>query len=264
MNTKIGIIGGSGFYDLAKGLKEIKVDTPYGPPSDKLALGKISGKEVVFLPRHSKNHSLPPHMINYKANIWALKNLGVSQVLTSNAAGSLQPDIKPGDLVILDQFIDRTRGRPDTFFNGPVSTHISSAYPYCPQLCKLGYQTSQQLKLNCHSKGTVVVIQGPRFSTAAESRWFTNMGGDVINMTQYPEVVLAREQEICFMAMAIVTDWDAGISSIKKIKPVSARQVTQRFKANINNVKKLIKTMIKNWPEKISCQCQQALKDARL
>jgi len=261
--AEIGIIGGSGFYDLAGGLREIKVETPYGPPSDKIALGKIAGRMVAFLPRHGKGHTIPPPKINYRANIWALKELGVSRILTSHAVGSLQKEIKPGDFVILDQFVDRTKGRIDTFYDGPIVTHISTAFPYCPQLRELAVKTARDLKIAVHEKGTVVVIQGPRFSTAAESAWFTKMGWEVVNMTEYPEIVLAREKEICYCAIAVVTDYDAGLVGEGKVAPVSAQEVIANFEKNINKAKKLILAMIKNWPKKTTCKCQEALKTAR-
>ena len=261
--AEIGIIGGSGFYDLASSLKEIKVETPYGPPSDMIALGKIKGKSVAFLPRHIKSHSLPPHQINYRANIWALKSLGVKRIITSHAVGSLQKKIKPGDFVILDQFIDRTKGRVDTFYDGPIVTHISAAYPYCQQMRSLAIASAKTEKLPLHNKGTVVVIQGPRFSSAAESTWFTKMGWDVINMTEYPEVVLAREKEMCYCGLAIVTDYDAGLVAQGLVQPVSVDQIIKEFHANINKAKKIILKMIENWPDKTTCSCQRSLEGAR-
>lgn len=264
MKIKIGIIGGSGFYDLASDLKEIKVETPYGQPSSKIAVGKVGGKKVAFLARHSKTHDLPPHKINYRANIWALASVGVKHIVTSHAVGSLQKNIKPGDFVILDQFIDRTKGRPDTFYDGPIATHVSTAFPYCSVLRKLAINEAEKLKLNLHKKGTVVVIEGPRFSTAAESRWFTKMGWHTINMTEYPEVVLAREKEICYCAIAMATDYDAGLVADGEVKPVSAKEVGVVFQKNVKKVKKLVLSMIKNWPVKFSCDCSHALKEARL
>jgi len=259
----IGIIGGSGFYDLASSLKEIKVETPYGPPSDKIALGKIAGQRVAFLPRHHKEHNIPPHKINYRANIYALKSLGVSRILTSHAAGSLQKKIKPGDFVIVDQFIDRTSGRKDTFYDGPLVTHVSTAFPYCPQLRNLAIKESQKMKLPFHKKGTIVIIQGPRFSTAAESLWFTKMGWDLVNMTEYPEVVLARELEMCYCAIAVATDYDSGLVAEGKAKPVSTQEIIRMFGENINKIKKLMLKMIENWPKRVDCDCQQALNKAR-
>lgn len=263
MKAEIGIIGGTGFYDLAVNLKEIKVETPYGAPSDKIALGEIYKKQDAFLPRHNKNHDLPPHLINYRANIWALKSLGVERILTSHAVGSLQKDYRPGELVILDQFVDRTKNRIDTFYDGPFATHVSTAFPYCPQIRKLIIKQAEEMRLKIHPAGTVVVIQGPRFSTAAESWWFTKMGWHTINMTEYPEIVLAREKEICYAAIAVVTDYDSGLVAEGKIEPVSAEEIVRNFKVNIEKIKKLMLNTIKNWPSKRTCECGKALTQAR-
>ena len=259
----IGIIGGSGFYDLATSLEEIKLETPYGPPSDKIALGKVAGQKVAFLPRHGKSHDIPPHKINYRANLWALKSLGVSRILTSHAAGSLQKKIKPGDFVIVDQFVDRTWGRADTFYDGQLVTHVSTAFPYFPQLRNLAIKEAKKMKLPLHEKGTIVVIQGPRFSTAAESIWFTKMGWDLVNMTEYPEVTLAKELEICYCAVVVATDYDAGLVAEGKVKPVSTQEIIKMFGENINKAKRLMLKMIENWPTKANCHCQESLKGAR-
>ncbi len=261
--AEIGIIGGSGFYDLAAGLKEIKVETPFGIPSEKVAVGIVAGRRVAFLPRHSKTHDLPPHQINYRANLWALHSLGVREVITSHACGSLQAKIKPGSVVVLDQFIDRTTGRRDTFFDGPYATHVSTAYPYCERLRQVAVKAGRKLGLKVHSQGTVVVIQGPRFSTAAESLWFTKMGWDVINMTQYPEVVLARELQMCYCALAFPTDFDAGVVAIKKLKPVTAGEIIEVFNRNIADAKRLMLAMIKSWPKERECVCSRSLEGAR-
>lgn len=261
--AKIGIIGGSGFYDLAENLKEVKVETPYGPASDKLAIGEIHGKKVAFLPRHSRTHDIPPHLINYRANIWGLYSLGVKEIITAHACGSLQKNIKPGDISVLDQFVDRTSGRKDTFFDGPVATHVSSAFPYCERLRKYAIKTGRKLKYEIHPKGTIVVIQGPRFSTAAESLWFSKMGWDVVNMTQYPEVVLARELQICYTALAFTTDYDCGVVTVNKIKPVSASEVGRVFGQNINKAKRIFMEMLKTWPGRVGCECHKALEEAR-
>lgn len=259
----IGIIGGSGFYDLASNLKEMKAETPYGPASDKIALGKIAGHKVAFLPRHNKNHDIPPHLINFRANIWALKELGVERIITSHAVGSLQKDYQPGDFVVLDQFIDRTKGRIDTFYDGSIVTHVSTAFPYCPQIRNLAIKKAKEMKLKVHPSGTVVVIQGPRFSTAAESMWYTKMGWHTINMTEYPEIALAREKGICYTAIGIVTDYDSGIVAGGKVKPVSFDEIALVFKKNMGNIKKLILEIIKDWPVKKTCACQDVLKNAR-
>lgn len=261
--AEIGIIGGSGFYDLAENLREIKVETPYGAPSAMIALGKVDSKQIAFLPRHGKNHDIPPHLINYRANIWALKSLGVERVITSHAVGSLQTHYRPGDLVVVDQFIDRTNGRRDTFYDGPIATHISTAFPYCPQIRELAIKEAREMKLRYHPEGTMVVIQGPRFSTAAESLWFTKMGWQILSMTGYPEVALAREKEICYTAVGIVTDYDCGLVSEGKAQPVSAEEVIRVFKNNIDKVKKLMLAMIKELPIKRVCDCGTALAHAR-
>lgn len=261
--AQIGIIGGSGFYDLAQDLTEIKVETPYGPPSDKIAVGKVAGRKVAFLPRHGKSHHIPPHQINYRANLWALHTLGVRQIVTAHAVGSLQKNIKPGDLVILDQFVDRTSGRKDTFYDGSIATHVSTAFPYCETLRRQAGRAAQKLGLTVHPKGTVVVIQGPRFSTAAESLWFTKMGWDVINMTEYPEVALARELAMCFCGLAFSTDYDSGVVMAGKLKPVTVAEIGKVFGQNIVKAKKLILEMVKTWPEKLDCECQKSLEDAR-
>ncbi len=260
--AQIGIIGGSGFYDLANNLTEVKITTPYGFPSDKIALGEISGKKIAFLPRHGKKHHLPPHLINYRANIWALKSLGVESILTSHAVGSLQRDYRPGDLVVLDQFVDRTKNRIETFYDGPKVVHVSTAFPYCPSLRNLAIKKTKELKFKTHSIGTVVVIQGPRFSTAAESSWFTKMGWQTINMTEYPEIVLAREQSMCYCAVAIVTDYDSGLVAKGKVKPVSTKEVIEIFQLNIGKVKKLFLAMVAEWPSRDECKCEDVLKNA--
>lgn len=240
--TNIGVLGGSGLYEFLSDIKEIKVDTPYGSPSDKIAIGSYKGKKVAFLPRHGKTHSLPPHAINYRANLWAFKELGVKFILSPNAAGSLQPSIKPGEFVVADQFIDRTKNRKDTFYDGPITTHIHCGEPYCPYLRKLIINATKDIGIPLHETGTVVVIQGPRFSTKSESKWFTKMGWEVINMTQYPEVVLAKELEISFANISLVTDFDCGLEQ----PPVSVENMIATFKQNISQVKETIKLVIEN------------------
>ena len=261
---KIGVIGGSGFTKLLDGAEEIKIETPYGPPSGRIAIGKVGGREVAFLPRHSPTHDLPPHRIPYRANVWAMKSLGVERIVTCTAVGSLQKNIHPGDFVILDQFIDRTHNRQDTFYEGPITTHVSAAYPYCPQLRKLAIRVGKKLEIKIHPKGTVVVIEGPRFSTAAESEWFTKMGWSVVNMTQYPEVVLARELEICYCALALVTDYDVGIVALERVEPVMTDQVLQVMRDNNKKAQKLILAMIEKMPKKRTCECGKALEGARI
>ncbi len=187
----------------------------------------------------------------------------MKRIITSHAVGSLQKDFKPGDIVILDQFVDRTKGRVDTFYDGPVATHISTAFPYCPQISRLAAAEAKKMNLRVHKKGTVVVIQGPRFSTAAESLWFTKMGWHTVNMTEYPESVLAKEQEMCYTAIAVVTDYDSGIVAEGEVAPVSVKEIMVNFKANIGRVKELMLAMIKNWSEKRTCECGTSLAHAR-
>lgn len=262
--AEIGVFGGSGFYSLMDDFEEIKVETPYGPPSDRVAIGTVAGRKVAFLPRHGKAHQFPPHAIPYRANVYAMKQLGVTRIIGPNAVGSLQSHIRPGDFVVCDQFVDRTSGRKDTFYDGPITTHISTAEPYCPTLRKMAVEIGRELGVTMHDGGTCVVIQGPRFSTRAESLWFTRMGWSVVNMTQYPECVLALEQEICYVNIALVTDYDVGIVAEGGAEPVSAAEIINVLNANNERVKKLIFEMIKRMPEVRDCPCASALKNARL
>lgn len=256
--AEIAIIGGSGFYDFfGKDAKEIDIKTKFGKPSDKITVGNVFGKKVAFLPRHGKHHQIPPHKIPYKANIAALNQIGVKRIIAPSAVGSLKEKIKPGDFVFCDQFIDRTKKRDDTFFDGPKVAHIEMAYPYCGDLRDIGARQAKKLKISAHPKGTVVVVEGPRFSTAAESIYFSNMGGDLINMTLYPEVVLAAELGICYLDISLVTDYDAGIYAGSKVKPVSIEEVLANFKKNNEKLKKLISEIIKNLPAERKCDCQK-------
>jgi 5'-methylthioadenosine phosphorylase len=264
LRAEIGVFGGSGFYSLMDDFHEVKLDTPYGAPSDTIAIGTVGGKQVAFLPRHGKHHQLPPHVIPYRANIWAMKQLGVSRIIGPNCVGSLQADIRPGDFVVCDQFIDRTSGRKDTFYDGPIATHISSAEPYCEVLRKLAVEIGREQGIDVHDGGTCVVIQGPRFSSRAESRWFTRMGWHVVNMTQYPECILALEQEICYVNIALVTDYDVGIVAEGGAEPVNAAEIVKVLEANNERVKRLIMEMVKRIPDTRDCSCASALKFARL
>jgi 5'-methylthioadenosine phosphorylase len=255
----IGVFGGSGFYSLLDDPVEFKVDTPYGAPSSPVMCGEIGGRKVAFLPRHGKDHQLPPHMINYRANVYAMSLLGVSRIIGPNACGSLQPGVKPGDFVICDQFVDRTWGRKDTFYDGPTTTHVSSADPYCSVMRGVAVDRAKALGITVHEKGTVVVIQGPRFSTRSESRWFAAQGWEVINMTQYPECYLARELEICYCNISLITDHDAGAEGVE---PVSNEEVVRVFGENNEKVKSLLYAMIPALPEARECACARALDGA--
>jgi 5'-methylthioadenosine phosphorylase len=252
----IGVFGGSGFYAFLEDVEEVRVHTPYGAPSDRIAVTTIEGRRVAFLPRHGRDHSHPAPVINYRANIYAFKELGVTQILAPCACGSLQPNIHPGDFVILDQFVDRTSGRKDTFFTGPVTHHIAAADPYCPRLAQRAAESARALEIPVHATGTMVVIQGPRFSTRAESAWFTKMGWDVVGMTQYPEAILARELGICYTGIALVTDYDVGVRGLAGRESVSIEEVFRVFNANVEHVKALIMRMIAQLPAPpFSCEC---------
>ena len=277
MRAEIGIFGGSGLYEFfEKGRPAsrrratasrggwIDIKTLYGKPSDKIFLTEFAGKKIAFLPRHGRKHTIPPHKIDYKANVWAFKKLGVKTIISPAAVGSLQLNIKRGDFVICDDFIDRTWGRGDTFFD-KKTVHISAADCYCQKLRKIAIQICEKHKIRAHPKGTTVVIQGPRFSSKAESKWFTKMGWDVVNMTQYPEMVLAREAEICYLNISLVTDYDVGLVGEKGIKPVSIEEIIKVFNQNIEKVKKVILEIIQKIPKEYSCkQCHEALKGAEV
>jgi 5'-methylthioadenosine phosphorylase len=261
--AEIGIFGGSGFYEFAEGgVEEITVDTPYGPPSGPIALMTVAGRSVAFLPRHGKEHTLPPHKVPYRANLWAFKSLGISRVLAPSAVGSLQASIAPGDFVINDQFVDRTNSRADTFFDGPDVVHVSSADAYCPQMRRLAIESARQSGVSVHDTGTVVVVQGPRFSSKAESRWFTQMGWNIVSMTQYPEVILAREMELCYVTLSLVTDYDAGL--VSDTAAVQAHDVLAVLTQNTENVKRVLKAMLAAMPTKRQCSCADALTYARM
>ena len=247
--ASIGVFGGTGFYKFFDNMEEFVVETPYGSTSTSISIAEIYGKKVAFLPRHGKNHEYPPHKIPYRANLWAMKKLGVERIIAPNACGSLQPHIKVGDFVICDQFVDRTSGRVSTFYDGPITTHIGMAEPYCPELMQIAINNLKKLGYPHHEKGTVVVIEGPRFSTLSESEWFTSMGWEVINMTQYPEVVLARELEMCFLNISVVTDYDVGLVSNGSVEPVSHEMVTKIFDENLEKLKTLIIDIIKDIPD---------------
>jgi len=258
----IGIFGGSGFYSFLEEAEEYEIKTPYGFPSDKVVIGVIEGKKVAFIPRHGKNHNIPPHKINYRANIYAMKKLGVKRIFGPCVSGSLQPHVKPGHFVVCDQFVDRTKGRIDTFYDGPKTVHIAMAEPYCPELREIVIESAKELKIDCHPAGTVVIIQGPRFSTRAESKWFSSQGWEVINMTQYPEMYLAREQEICYVNISLITDYDAGLEGHPEVKPVTIGEVVRVFKENNEKIKALLFKAISKIPEERDCICSHALEGA--
>jgi len=245
--AEIGVFGGSGFYSLLEKVEEVKVDTPYGAPSDSVFLAEVNGRKVAFLPRHGRNHTLPPHGINYRANVWAMRSLGVKAIISPCAAGSLQTHVAPGSFVVCDQFVDRTNGRKDTFYDGPIVTHVSPADTYDPELRRLAVETIREHGIEAHDGGTVVVIQGPRFSTKSESKWFHDAGWEVINMTQYPEAYLCRELGMAVVNISLITDYDSGVHS--GTEAVTAHDVLAVFKQNAENIKKVVLDLIGKMPK---------------
>lgn len=262
MKAEIGVFGGSGFYSLLEDVREVKVDTPYGSPSDSVFLATVKGRKVAFLPRHGRHHTLPPHMINYRANVWAMRSLGVQAIISPCAAGSLQANVEPFHFVVCDQFVDRTNGRKDTFYDGPIVTHISPADTYDPLLRKLAVETIREHGITCHDGGTVVVIQGPRFSTKAESKWFHDAGWEVINMTQYPEAYLCRELGMGVVNISLITDYDSGVHA--GAEAVNAHDVLEVFKSNSEKIKKVVLDLIGKLPTDLSVvQPKEALQFSR-
>ena len=257
--AEIGVFGGSGFSAFLDETETVEVDTPYGPPAAPPLVGEVGGRRVAFLPRHGAKHEFPPHRVPYLANLWAMKELGVSRVLGPNACGSLQPHVRPGDFVVCDQLVDRTRDRPNTFYDGPITTHISFADPYCPTMRTVAIEQARSLGIPVHDRGTVVVIEGPRFSTRAESAWFASAGWEVINMTQYPESVLARELEICYANISLITDYDVGVEGIPA---VTNDEVVRVFTENNEKLRSLLFSIIPALPEARECPCATALQGA--
>ena len=260
--AEIGIFGGSGFYELLPDVEEVELETPYGQPSAPVVVGTIADRRVAFLPRHGRRHELPPHRIPYRANVWAMRELGVRRILGPNASGSLRADVELGEFVVCDQFLDRTRRREDTFYDGPETTHVSAADPFCPELRAILVETARELEIPVRDGGTVVVIEGPRFSTRAESRWFQSLGADVINMTAYPECHLARELELCFANVSMVTDHDVGVEGQP---PVSSAEVARVFEQNNERLRQLLFAVVPRIPAaRGEHVCTTALAGARI
>ncbi|HKS98581.1 MAG TPA: S-methyl-5'-thioadenosine phosphorylase [Rugosimonospora sp.] len=249
----VAVIGGSGLYALLDDASEHLVDTPYGPPSDAITVAPVGGRPVAFLPRHGRGHQFPPHRIPYRANLWALHEIGVRQILAPCAVGGLRPELGPGTFVLPDQLIDRTSGRAQTFYDDRA-VHVNFADPYCP----VGRRTvlDNAAGLEIRDGGTMVVIEGPRFSTRAESRWFTAIGGSVVNMTGHPEAVLARELALCYTTIALVTDLDAGVEGDHG---VTQEEVFRVFGENTERLRKLLLAVVPALPEARDCACAHAL-----
>jgi 5'-methylthioadenosine phosphorylase len=255
----VGVFGGSGFYTFLDSVEELSVDTPFGPPSAPVAVGHVDGRRVAFIPRHGGTHAHAPALVPSRANLWALHSLGVRQVIGPCAAGSLSPTVHPGEFVVLDQLVDRTWGRADTYYDAGNTHHVSFADPYCTELGKLAVAAGHHIGVTMHGRGTVVVVQGPRFSSRAESRWYRSQGWDVVNMTQYPEAYLARELGMHYAGIALVTDYDTGVTDDGDVAPVSQAEVFEFFERNVHRVRELLVDLIPRLPESVSgCDCASA------
>jgi len=259
--AKIAVIGGSGLYDIEglEGVEEVDINTPFGKPSDKILVGKLEGVGIAFLPRHGRGHRLLPAEVPYRANIYALKSLGVERLIGINSVGSLKEEFQPNDLLIPDQLIDRTRLRANTFFGDGIVAHVSFGEPFCPSLNQLVYQSARDAGATAHKGGTYVVMEGPAFSTRAESLLYRSWGADVIGMTALPEAKLAREAEICYAVIACVTDYDCWHRSHDA---VTAEMIISRLRQNIDTAKRIIRLVVGKVPQQRDCNCATALSTA--
>jgi 5'-methylthioadenosine phosphorylase len=258
-HAAIGVFGGSGFYSLLDDVEEVALDTPFGPPSAPLTVGDVGGRRVAFLPRHGRNHEHMPSAIPARANAWAMRMLGVRTVIGPCAVGSLRPDVHPGDFVVLDQLVDRTRGRADTFYDRGHVHHVSFADPYCPVVSAHARDAAGRVGVTVHPTGTIVVVNGPRFSTRAESRWFRAQGWDVVGMTQYPEAYLARELGMHYTGIALVTDYDTGVEDEPDVEPVTQEQVFAVVARNVDRVRTLLFDLLPALPDEPGgCACASA------
>jgi 5'-methylthioadenosine phosphorylase len=259
--AEIGIIGGSGLYHMPgfEAHEEVILDTPFGPPSDAFIVGTLEGREVAFLARHSRGHRISPSELNYRANIYGMKMLGVERILSLSAVGSMKEEHRPLDFVLPDQFFDRTRGRISTFFSGGIVAHISFADPVCPQLSALVHQSAGSIGINAKAGGTYLCMEGPAFSTRAESHVYRSWGMDVIGMTNLQEAKLAREAEICYLTIAMVTDYDCWH---EEHDAVTVDQIILTLTQNADNARKLVREVIRGFPSLRTCKCGSALKHA--
>lgn len=254
--AELAVIGGSGLYALLEPAADHLVDTPYGPTSDPVTVAEVAGRRVAFLPRHGRNHQHPPHRIPYRANLWALRQLGVTQILAPCAVGGLRPDLGAGSFIVPDQLIDRTHTRPQTFYD-TGAVHVSFADPYCPAGRTAVLTTARAQRLPVTDGGTMVVVEGPRFSTRAESRWYAAAGGTCVNMTGYPEAVLARELALCYTAIALVTDLDAGVDG--GAGSVTQEEVFRVFAENTDRMRALLLATLAALPTERTCPCPDAV-----
>ncbi len=258
-DVEIGIFGGTGIYnsDLLENSQEVNVETPYGKPSDTITVGIFNGRKIAFLPRHGKKHTIPPHMINFKANIWAFKELGVTRIIAPSAVGSLKEELEPGHFALPSQFLDFTKSRDGSFSEEGKVIHISVADPFCPELQSSILQVTDKQDLKIHKDCTYVCIEGPRFSTKAESKFYRSTGADIIGMTLVPECQLAREAQICYASISTVTDYDVWAE-----KPVTAKQVLETLSKNVEKTKTVLTELIDKIPKTRSCSCAKALEEA--
>jgi len=256
-DIKIGIIGGSGIYDIegVENVETVGIDTPFGKPSDKIIVGVLKGVKFAFLPRHGRGHKISPSELNFRANIYAFKKLGVEKVLSISAVGSLKEELKPRDFVIPDQLFDRTKNRASTFFGDGIVAHVGFAEPFCPEFSKIAYETAKQIGINVHKGGTYICMEGPQFSTKAESSVYRGLGFSIVGMTALPEAKLAREAEMCYVTVALVTDYDCW----KEDEEVSVEKILANLSVNSDNAKKFIKTILPKLAETSVCSCQSAL-----
>jgi 5'-methylthioadenosine phosphorylase len=259
--AKIGVIGGTGLYDIEglKNIEEVHIDTPFGKPSDSIIIGRLGETGIAFLPRHGKGHRLSPTEVPSRANIYALKSLGVEHIISVNSVGSFKKELKPGDLVIPDQIIDRTKQRASTFFSEGIVAHIPFAEPFCPVLSRILFEAAKEIGASVHPKGTYVAMEGPAFSTRAESRLYRSWGADIIGMTILPEAKLAREAEICYASIAGVSDYDSWQD---KSEPLTVDVIVATMRRNIDTAKKVVKLAVARIPQKRACPCARALKAA--
>lgn len=260
-SAHIGVIGGSGLYSLLDDAEEVELTTPYGPPSDVVTVGRIGSRSVAFIPRHGRDHRFPPHRIPYRANLWALRSLGVRQVLAPNAVGSLRREHGPGVIVVPDQLVDRTSGRVQTYYDTTSAVHVSFADPYCPSGRAVAVASAREGGWQTVDGGTLVVIEGPRFSTRAESRWFAANGWTIVGMTGFPEAVLARELALCYTSISLVTDHDAGVEAGEG---VTHEEVLEFFAQNVTRMRTLVADAVQSLPTDRTCPCGSALDGLKL
>lgn len=258
-DVEIGIFGGTGIYDsgILESTKEVTIDTPFGKPSDSITVGIFKGRKIAFLPRHGKKHAIPPHMINYKANIWAFKELGITRIIAPSAVGSLKEEIEPGHFALPTQFLDFTKSRNGSFSENGRVIHISVADPFCPELHSSILKVTKEQNINIHKNCTYVCIEGPRFSTKAESKFYRTTGADIIGMTLVPECQLAREAQMCYASISTVTDYDVWAE-----KPVTAKEVLETLSKNVERTKRVLTELINQIPKTRNCSCAKALEEA--